>query len=251
MEYDIGNKVIVVTGAGRGLGRALALGLAREGARVAVLTSDKDEADETNSALRSITDSEHVLTLCVDVSDEDQVREAAHAVDQRWGQIDGLVNNAAVMPAMTPVVDLDVEVFRRVIDVNLIGCFLTTKHFAPVMIRGGGGRIVYISSMIGVQANPGQTAYGASKAGVTLLSNVVHRELADEGIRTVALAPGLTDTPGMRAIASDDYIARVAATYPGGRIGHAEDIVAFVAFLCSNAAQHLSGTLLPIRPVTG
>ncbi|WAL68772.1 SDR family NAD(P)-dependent oxidoreductase [Amycolatopsis cynarae] len=251
MEYDIGDKVIVVTGAGRGLGRALALGLAREGARVAVLTSDKDEADEADAALRSITAPERVLTLCVDVSDENQVRDAATAVDQQWGQVDGLVNNAAIMPAMTPVVDLDVELFRRVIDVNLIGCFLTTKHFAPLMIRDGGGRIVYISSMIGVQANPGQAAYGTSKAGLTLLSNVVHRELADKGIRTVALAPGLTDTPGMRAIASDEYIERVASAYPGGRIGQPEDIVAFVAFLCSNAAQHLSGTLLPIRPVTG
>jgi NAD(P)-dependent dehydrogenase (short-subunit alcohol dehydrogenase family) len=90
-----------------------------------------------------------------------------------------------------------------------------------------------------------------AEAGINILSNVVHRELADSGIRTVALAPGLTDTPGMRAAVSDDYISRVAGAYPGGRVGQADDIVSFVAFLCSDAAQHLSGTLLPIRPVTG
>jgi NAD(P)-dependent dehydrogenase (short-subunit alcohol dehydrogenase family) len=105
--------------------------------------------------------------------------------------------------------------------------------------------------MVGVQANPGLAAYGASKAGVNILSNVVHRELADQGIRTVALAPGLTDTPGMRASVGEEYIARVAATYPGGRLGHPDDVLALTVFLCSDAAQHISGTLLPVRPVTG
>ena len=140
---------------------------------------------------------------------------------------------------------------RRVVDSNLIGCFLTTKHFAPIMIRGGGGRIIYLSSMIGVQANPGQSAYGATKAGVNILANVAHRELADRGIRTVALAPGLTDTPGMRASVDEAYVARIAAGYPGGRLGQPEDVVSFAAFLCSDAANHLSGTLLPIRPIGG
>jgi NAD(P)-dependent dehydrogenase (short-subunit alcohol dehydrogenase family) len=86
---------------------------------------------------------------------------------------------------------------------------------------------------------------------VNILANVAHRELADQGIRTVALAPGLTDTPGMRDSVDEAYIARVAASYPGGRLGQPQDVVAFAAFLCSDAASHLSGTLLPIRPVTG
>jgi NAD(P)-dependent dehydrogenase (short-subunit alcohol dehydrogenase family) len=251
MEYDIADKVIAVTGAGRGLGRAIALGLARHGARVAVLTLEEDQAKETGAELAAVADADHLHAACVDVTDEAQVREAVAALDQRWGRVDALVNNAAIMPPMTPVVDVDIALVRKVIDVNLIGYFITTKYFAPLMIRGGGGRIVNISSMIGVQANPGQSAYGASKAGINILTNVVHRELADQGIRTVALAPGLTDTPGMRAIASEEYIERVAAAYPGGRLGQPEDVVEFVAFLCSHAAHHLSGTLLPIRPVTG
>jgi NAD(P)-dependent dehydrogenase (short-subunit alcohol dehydrogenase family) len=88
-------------------------------------------------------------------------------------------------------------------------------------------------------------------AGVNILANVAHRELADQGIRTVALAPGLTDTPGMRASVDDAYVDRIAASYPGGRLGQPEDRVSFAAFLCSDAASHLSGTLLPVRPVTG
>jgi NAD(P)-dependent dehydrogenase (short-subunit alcohol dehydrogenase family) len=90
-----------------------------------------------------------------------------------------------------------------------------------------------------------------SKAGVNILANVAHRELADRGIRTVALAPGLTDTPGMRASVDEAYVARIAAGYPGGRLGQPEDVVSFAAFLCSDAASHLSGTLLPIRPIGG
>ncbi len=90
--------------------------------------------------------------------------------------------------------------------------------------------------------------YGGSKAAINILANVVHQELADEGIRTVAIAPGLTDTPGMRAIVGEDYIARVAGQYPGGRVGQPEDIVALAAFLCSDAASHLSGTVITVRP---
>jgi NAD(P)-dependent dehydrogenase (short-subunit alcohol dehydrogenase family) len=149
------------------------------------------------------------------------------------------------------ILEFELSDLRRAVDSNLIGCFLTTKHFAPIMIRGGGGRIIYIGSMAGTQTRAGGAAYGATKAGVHLLSNVVHQELMHEGIRTIALAPGLTDTPGMRVAASAEHIANVGANYPGGRVGQAEDIVPFAAFLCSSAADHLSGTLLGIRPITG
>jgi NAD(P)-dependent dehydrogenase (short-subunit alcohol dehydrogenase family) len=251
LQYDIEDKVIVITGAGRGLGKALALGLAREGARVCALTLEQEESDRLRSELSAISSPERFLSLQVDVTDEAQVLKAAQAVDEAWGRVDGLVNSAAYMPDMMPVTELEVDRIRHVFDVNIVGYFITTKHFAPIMVRGGGGRIIYMSSIIGVQANPGQSVYGATKAGINILNNVVHREMADKGIRTVALAPGLTDTPGMRAIVSAEYVDHVAAAYPGGRIGEAEDIVPFVAFLCSDAAAHLSGTFLPIRPVAG
>jgi NAD(P)-dependent dehydrogenase (short-subunit alcohol dehydrogenase family) len=252
MQVDIRDKVIVVTGAARGLGRALALGLAAEGARVAVLARDEQQAARTVEEIAAASPAApEPFGVAADVADEAQVRAAAAAVDARWGRVDALISNAGWMPPVTGVLDIEVSDLRRVVDSNLIGCFLTTKHFAPIMIRGGGGRIIYLSSMIGVQANPGQAAYGATKAGVNILANVAHRELADRGIRTVALAPGLTDTPGMRASVDEAYVARIAAGYPGGRLGQPEDVVSFAAFLCSDAASHLSGTLLPIRPVGG
>jgi NAD(P)-dependent dehydrogenase (short-subunit alcohol dehydrogenase family) len=254
MQVDIRDKVIVITGAGRGLGRALALGLAAEGARVAVLARDEQQAART---AREITEqmpgAPEPLAVAADVGDEAQVSAAAAAVDTHWGRVDGLINNAGWMPPADSMrtLDFDMADLRRIIDSNLVGCFLTTKHFAPIMIRGGGGRIIYVSSLAAVHAGPGRGAYGVTKAGVNVLANVVHQELADQGIRTVALAPGLTDTPGMREAATAEHIARVAAGYPGGRLGQPEDIVAFAAFLCGDAATHLSGTVLTIRPFTG
>ncbi|WIX83185.1 SDR family oxidoreductase [Amycolatopsis carbonis] len=254
MQVDIRDKVIVITGAAQGLGRTLALGLAREGARIAVLARSSAKAAGTvDEIVASAPDAPKPMAVVADVSDENQVRAAAEAVDARWGRVDALISNAGWMPpaGTMRVLDFELADLRRILDSNLVGCFLVTKHFAPIMIRGGGGRIIYVGSMVGTQAGPGSGAYGASKAGVHLLSNVVHQELADQGIRTVALAPGLTVTPGMRVAASEDHIARVSARYPGGRVGQPEDIVPFAAFLCSPAAEHLSGTLVGIRPITG
>jgi NAD(P)-dependent dehydrogenase (short-subunit alcohol dehydrogenase family) len=254
MRVDIRDKVIVITGAARGLGRTMALGLAAEGARIAVLARDKAKVEDTIKAIGAeVPDAPEPFGVVADVSDEAQVAAAAADIDGHWGRVDALINNAGWMPPAGSMRILDFELtdLRRAVDSNLIGCFLTTKHFAPIMIRGGGGRIIYVGSMAGTQVGPGGAAYGATKAGVHLLSNVVHQELMHDGIRTIALAPGLTDTPGMRGSVGEEHIARVAAKYPGGRVGQADDIVPFAAFLCSSAADHLSGTLLGIRPITG
>ena len=166
MQVDIRDKVIVITGAGRGLGRALALGLAAEGARVAVLARDEQQAARTVKEIAAASPgAPEPFGIAADVADEAQVRAAAAAVDARWGRVDALISNAGWMPPVAGVLDLEVSVLRRVLDSNLIGCFLTTKHFAPIMIRGGGGRIIYLSSMIGVQANPARAPTGPPRPG--------------------------------------------------------------------------------------
>ncbi|SFF75424.1 3-oxoacyl-[acyl-carrier protein] reductase [Actinacidiphila alni] len=251
---DVNQKVIAITGAGRGLGRALGLGLAAAGARIALLERDGGALEATAREIeRSVPGAEKPLALACDVTDEVAVASAVRAIDDRWGRIDALVSNAGLMlpTEKLRLLNADISDVRRVLDTNLVAGFIVTKAFAPVMIRGGGGRIIYMSSMIGVQAGLGLAPYGASKAGLNLLANVAHRELADQGIRTVALAPGLTDTPGMRGTVEGGYAERVASAYPGGRLGQPEDIVPFVRFLCSDVSVHLSGTVLPIRPVTG
>jgi NAD(P)-dependent dehydrogenase (short-subunit alcohol dehydrogenase family) len=248
MDIDIAGKVIVVTGGARGIGRTLALGLATEGARVAVLARERKQAQLVVDEIGEIAGAAPALALEADVSDEAAVTATAAEVDAAWGRVDALINNAGWMPGRQPVLELELSVLDRVLRSNLIGSFLATKHFAPLMIRGGGGRIIYLSSVMGTQPGPGGAPYGGAKAAINILANVVHQELADDGIRTVALAPGLTDTPGMRAIVGEEYIARVADQYPGGRVGQPEDIVALTAFLCSDAASHLSGTVITVRP---
>jgi NAD(P)-dependent dehydrogenase (short-subunit alcohol dehydrogenase family) len=248
MDISVAGKVIVVTGAAQGIGRTLALGLAADGATVGVLARDRARAQGVVDEIAALPDAPPALALEADVSDEAQVRAAAAEADAAWGRVDGLINNAGWMPGRQPVLDAEVATLERVFRSNVIGSMLTTKHFAPIMIRGGGGRIVYLSSIAGVQSAPGGAAYGGSKAAINILTNVVHLELADQGIRTVAIAPGLTYTPGMREIVGEDHLNRVAANYPGGRIGQPDDIVALTAFLCSDAAEHLSGTVVTVRP---
>lgn len=248
MEIDVAGKVVVVTGAAQGIGRTLALGLAAEGARVAVLARDRKRAQLVVDEIGELPEAPPALAVEADVSDEAAVTGAAAEIDRAWGRVDALINNAGWMPGYQPILELEVSVLERVLRSNLIGSFLTTKHFAPLMIRGGGGRIIYLSSAAAIQSNKGGAPYGGSKAAINILANVAHQELADDGIRTVAIAPGLTATPGMRDIVSDDYIESVASRYPGGRVGQPDDLVALTVFLCSDAASHLSGTVIMVRP---
>jgi NAD(P)-dependent dehydrogenase (short-subunit alcohol dehydrogenase family) len=248
MHIDITGKVIVITGAAQGIGRGLALGLAADGARVAVLARDRQRAQTVVDEIAALPDAPPALALEADVSDETAVSTAAAEVDAAWGRVDALINNAGWMPGSQPVLRTDVAVLERVLRSNLIGSFLTTKHFAPLMIRGGGGRIIYMSSIGAVQSVPGGAPYSGSKAALNMLSAVTHLELVDQGIRTVAIAPGLTDSPGMREVAGAEQIARTAAKYPGGRVGRPEDLVELAAFLCADASQHLSGTVITVRP---
>jgi NAD(P)-dependent dehydrogenase (short-subunit alcohol dehydrogenase family) len=248
MEIDVAGKVVVVTGAARGIGRTLALGLAAEGARVVVLARERARAELVVDEIGKLPGAQPALAVEADVADEPAVIEAAAEVERAWGRVDALINNAGWMPGYQPILELDVSVLERVLRSNLISSFLTTKHFAPLMIRGGGGRIIYLSSAAGVQSNAGGAPYGGAKAAINILANVAHQELADDGIRTVAIAPGLTVTPGMRAIVNDEYIQNAASRYPGGRVGQPEDLVALTTFLCSEAANHLSGTVIMVRP---
>ena len=248
MNIDVVGKVVVVTGAAQGIGRTLTLGLAADGARVAVLARDRKRAQLVVEEIEALPDAPPALAVEADVSDEAAVSAAAAEVDREWGRVDALINNAGWMPVRQTILEVDVAALERVFRSNVIGCFLTTKHFAPLMIRGGGGRIIYVSSAAGVQSGPGMAHYGGSKAAVNILANVAHQELADDGIRTVAVAPGLTYTPGMRDIVTDEHVERVAAHYPSGRIGRPEDLVGLTTFLCSDAANHLSGSVIYVRP---
>ncbi|MFJ8749949.1 SDR family oxidoreductase [Streptomyces sp. NPDC102441] len=145
---------------------------------------------------QSVPNAQEPLALKCDVTDEAAATDTVGAIDRTRGRIDALVSKCGTDAPTEKLrlLDVDISDVRRVLDTNLVAGFIVTNALAPVMIHGGGGRVIHMSSMIDVQAGPGLAPYGASKAGLNLLANVAHRELADQEIRTVAPAPGLTDT---------------------------------------------------------
>ncbi|TCK21600.1 SDR family NAD(P)-dependent oxidoreductase [Pseudonocardia endophytica] len=246
MDVNLSGKVVVVTGAAQGIGRALALGLAAEGARVGVLARDGKRAQAVVDEIEALPG--EALALEADAADETAVAAAVDLVDRTWGGLDGLVNNAGRMRTGMPVLDTDVAELGEILRSNLVSAVVCTKRFAPLMIRSGGGRIVYLSSAASLQANAGGSAYAGAKAAINSLAAIVHTELAGHGVRTTALVPGLTVTPGMREVVTDEHLERVASRYPGGRVGQPEDLVGLVTFLCSDVAAHVSGSVLAVRP---
>jgi NAD(P)-dependent dehydrogenase (short-subunit alcohol dehydrogenase family) len=237
------DKVVVVTGAGNGIGLAVAQAFAVEGARVVI--ADINE----RSAQRAVAEIEaaggQALAVPVDVADEAQVEQMVAETLARWDRIDVLINNAGVV-AHKLLIEMDREDWDRQLAVQLTGPFLLSKHVARHMIaRGGGGRIVNISSVSALMGRVKGGAHCASKAGLTLLTKVLAMELGAHGITVNAVAPGLIDVPAQRdeMNLSAAYQQRYLQEIPLGRIGQPTDIANAVLFLASPDADWITGQL--------
>jgi NAD(P)-dependent dehydrogenase (short-subunit alcohol dehydrogenase family) len=246
----------IVTGAARGLGEGIAKRLAADGGAVALV--DVDEA-VLATADRIHESSAGALTLAMrcDVSSEGEVGSVVADVLDRFGGVDLLVNNAGVGGPLAPVVDLPLDEFRHVLDVNLVGTFLMARACARWMTRAGmGGCIVNIGSIFGQQGTANGAAYCASKGGVALLTHSLALELAPFGIRVNTIAPGnmltemhLSDLrieAEARRIPLDEQIERVRATVPIGRHGTSEDVAGAVAWLASPDASYVTGQTIGV-----
>lgn len=233
-------KRAIITGAGSGIGRAIALHFAREGARVALIDIAEGPLRATAAAI-----GEAALPLVADVTDEGQMAEAVGRAVAAWGGLDIVVPNAAVqLFGPDDRADrLDAAVWRRTIEINLTGAFLACKHGIAALLASGGGCVVCIASptsLYGVA--PGFDAYSASKAGVLGLVRVMASDYAREGVRVNAVIPGFTDTPLVRAIMADDAErGKLIGAIPLGRPGKAEEVAAVVAFLASDEASYVTG----------
>ena len=256
-------KVAIVTGAGRhnGIGRHIALALGRQGADVAVTGSgrppetypDEEKAmgwrdvDSVAEEIRAL--GRKALPLVVDITDADQIQSLVDETRRELGRIDILVNNAATARGRdrVPIAHLEEAEWRRVIDVNLTGTFLVTKAVAGALVdQAQGGRIVNISSVAGRQAIPTFAAYGASKAAVILLTQVLSRELATNGINVNCVCPGLVGTHRMRDVTHGPIREAVMRTIPLGREGKPEEIGELVAFLCGPNAAYIHGQAINV-----
>src|SRR3954447_10269084 len=235
-------KVAIVTGAGSGIGEATARLMAREGASVVVADLDQAEAERVAAELDAAV---HVE---VDVSDEESVERMIETAVLSFGRLDVLHNNAtdsSLNAVDTDITTLDMSVFDRLVAVNLKGQFLGCKHAIPVMLAGGGGSIVNTASIDGFVGRGVRAAYGASKAGVVLLTKSVASQYGSRGIRCNAVAPGFTVTPATEGI-PPDALEAVAKSYPMPRLCRPEDVASAVVFLASEEAAFVNGTTLMV-----
>jgi 3-oxoacyl-[acyl-carrier protein] reductase len=239
-------KVAVVTGAGRGIGRAFALALAAEGCRVAVADVDMAGAEATANEIASGGGT--AAGLQVDVTQHDSVASLMLSVVDRWTGLDLLVNDAGVFPRAT-VLDMDEAMWDRVIDVNLKGTFLCSQAAARMLIaQGRGGRIVNMVSRAAYTAYPRGAHYAASKAGIVGFTRSLASELGSYRITVNAIAPGTVNTAMPRAAGvTDEQLFASGQAFPLGRIAEPEDMVPALLFLCGSGGEYMTGQVLHVN----
>jgi 3-oxoacyl-[acyl-carrier protein] reductase len=239
-------KVAVVTGAGRGIGRAFALALAVEGCRVAVADVDMAGAEATANEIASGGGT--AAGLQVDVTQHDSVATLMLSVVDRWTGLDILVNDAGVFPRAT-VLDMDEAMWDRVIDVNLKGTFLCSQAAARMLIaQGRGGRIVNMVSRAAYTAYPRGAHYAASKAGIVGFTRSLASELGSYRITVNAIAPGTVNTAMPRAAGvTDEQLFASGQAFPLGRIAEPEDMVPALLFLCGSGGEYITGQVLHVN----
>jgi len=239
---DSPRKVALVTGAARGIGLATAQWFVEHGHAVGMLDID---APALEAAVAVLGQPEAVLSLPADVRDAAQVAAAVAAVEQRFGRLDKLVNNAGIA-VFKPVLDTTLAEWNDVLATNLNGAFICTLAAMPLMRKHGGGSIVNIASISGLRASTLRVAYGTSKAALIHLTKQLAAELGDIGIRVNGIAPGPVDTAMAKQVHSAEIRRDYHDSIPLGRYGTPEEIAAAIGFLCSDAASYINGQTLAV-----
>lgn len=234
-------KTALVTGAGRGIGRAIALALAEEGAAVAV-NYHRSPAGAEETTAEIVRMGGRAMTVGCDVSDYEKCGQMVEQVAAELGHIDIIVNNSGIVRDNL-LVRMTKEEFDSVLDTNLKGAFYVLRHAARYLVKQRSGRIINISSVSGVIGNAGQANYASSKAGLIGLTKSAARELAGRGITVNAIAPGYIETDMTNAL-SDKMKDKVKEQIPMKRMGSAEEIAAAAVFLASDKASYITGQVL-------
>jgi meso-butanediol dehydrogenase/(S,S)-butanediol dehydrogenase/diacetyl reductase len=250
------DRVAIITGGGRGIGRGVALRFAREGTKLVLVDIQQTHLEETAKELEAAGTGVEYITLTADVSSSADVQRFFDATVERFGRLDVLVNNAGIGNPPLPIVQMPEEAWDRTIAVNLKSVFLCSKLAALQFIeQGGGGRIISVASQAGKTGYPMLTPYCASKAGIVLFTQAFAKEVGAHKINVNCVCPGTIDTPLLRGAGSGldisedlflEGMKRVLPTIPLGRIGYPEDVAKIITFLASDDAGYMTGQAINI-----
>ena len=239
------NKTAIVTGAGSGIGRAIALAYAREGARVVVSDIAEKGGAETVSMIESATRGAEAIFVRADTSKPEEHDALVRAAVEKFGALHIACNNAGIGGELNPVGELSIEGWRKVIEINLSGVFYAMHFQIPAMLKSGGGVIVNIASILGQVGSAGAAGYVAAKHGVVGLTRAAALDYAKQNIRINSVGPAYIDTPLLAGIRAESR-ARLVAAHPIGRLGRAEEVAEMVAFLSSDRASFSTGDYYPV-----
>jgi NAD(P)-dependent dehydrogenase (short-subunit alcohol dehydrogenase family) len=242
---DIQGKTAIVSGAGSGIGRAVALAYAREGARVVASDISEEGGRETLRLIREAAPGAEALFVRADASSPEDHETLARTALDRFGGLHIACNNAGIGGELSPVAELSVEGWRRVIEVNLSGVFYAMRAQIPRMLEAGGGAIVNMTSILGQVGTRSAAGYVAAKHGIVGLTRTAALEYASRGVRVNAVGPGYIDTPllaGLPAEARDGLVA----LHPIGRLGRAEEVAELVVWLSGERASFVTGAYYPV-----
>lgn len=236
-------RVALITGAGRGIGKQIAITLAKEGFDIAI-NYRKENEDLENTKKQIKEAGSKCLAVKGDVSNYEDCESFIKEVIEEYGKIDVLVNNAGITKDNL-LMRMKKEDFEDVINVNLVGTFNVTKNVIPYMMKARSGRIVNISSVVGISGNAGQTNYSASKAGIIGFTKSLAKEVASRNILVNAVAPGFIET-NMTDVLKDEIKENIAKSIPLKRMGNAEDVANVVKFLASNDSSYVTGQVINV-----
>lgn len=244
VTFDFSGQVAWITGASRGLGEATAMAFSDAGAAVVLMARSKEDLDRIAETVRS--NGREVLTIVGSVNEDDDIRRAAREIDDHFGRLDVLVNNAGISPTLKRSAELEADVWRQIVDVNLTGAFLASQAAWPLLTQSGGS-IINVSSVHGSVGFARMVTYSASKGGMELMTKSLALEWADQGVRVNAVAPGYIETSMTEGLRGSDRWSQILLDrVPMDRFGEVDEIVPSILFLASSAARYITGATLSV-----